>query len=125
MKLRDHILARIQQNKLDRAKHQELVESLDRGAIYLQGQLDLVDEIEKNALDAQAAAKKALDEANAPAPAPEAPAAPEAAAADPAPASSDASAPEAAPIELSPLPAAPASDDSSSSQEASPAPASN
>ena len=39
MNLKDKILAKMQQNKLDRAKHQEIVESLDRGLIYLQGQL--------------------------------------------------------------------------------------
>lgn len=115
MKLRDHILARIQQNKLDRAKHQELVESLDRGAIYLQGQLDLVDEMEKNALDAQAAAKKAVDDEAAAAAAKQ-----ELEAQAGATNVAAAEAPEAQ-VELSPLPAAPSSD----APEASPAPASN
>ncbi len=112
MKLRDQILGKIQQNKSDRAKHQELVESLDRGLIYLQGQLDLVDSMEKAAADAQAAAKKAQDDAAAAAAKQEADA--QAGATNVA----AAEAPEAQ-VELSPLPA------SSSSDEASSAPASN
>jgi hypothetical protein len=113
--LRDQILAKMQQNKIDRAKHQEMVESLDRGSIYLQGQLDLVDGMEKSAKDAQAAAKKAQDDAAA--------AAAVSAAAPAAPVSqaaldntAEVSAENNAPVELSPLPAAP---------EASPSPASN
>jgi len=59
MTLKEQLLAKIQQNKLDRAKHQEQVEGLDRGLIYLQGQLDLVEQM----LAAEAAKAKADAEA--------------------------------------------------------------
>lgn len=130
MNLKDQILAKMQQNKLDRAKHQELVESLDRGLIYLQGQLDLVEEMVKKV---EAEAKKAVDVVKdavkteaaklegkdaapaadsspapvvAPAPA-DAPSAPSLSIVPDAPAADAASSQPAAPIELSPLPAAP------------------
>jgi uncharacterized protein (DUF3084 family) len=57
--LKDQLLARMEQNKKDRATHQETIESLDRGLIYLQGQLDLVEQM----LAAEAAQAKAKAEA--------------------------------------------------------------
>lgn len=122
MNLKEEILAKMQQNKLDRAKHQELVESLDRGLIYLQGQLDLVVEMAKRIEESVAAeAKKVADAAKAElaalagktnvaaaeTPDSPAPAAPALSVVPDAPAA-DASAP-AAPVELSPLPDAPQS----------------
>jgi hypothetical protein len=61
LNLKDTILAKMQQNKNDRAKHQEQIEGLDRGLIYLQGQLDLVEQMGKIVEKQQAEAKAAAD----------------------------------------------------------------
>jgi len=92
-KQKEDLLKVIQQNKMDQIQHQQHLDNLGRGAIYLQGQLDLLESMLKKEAEAVKAevekvaeeVKEAVSGSPSPAPADAAPAA----------SSSDASAPAA------------------------------